>query len=233
MNIVILGSPGSGKGTQAKLIAKEYNITHISTGDLFREILKKNCPLKNKIKKYVDRGLLVPNEIVVKVVKHKIQQENSKRGRMHESTAGFLLDGFPRNKFQAETFDKYLEKNNSQIDLAIFLKVNKKISQKRLQARRICPKCLKNYNLITDPPKVDELCNLCKIKLKQRIDDTSTVIAQRLKIYDQEIQPIVNYYRSKKKLVTVEANKSIEEIFQNITHLIKNFTKCQKKDTLN
>ena len=208
MNLILIGMPGAGKGTQADLIVKKYGITHISTGDIFREILSSNHYLKPEIESYINKGLFVPDDIVVKIVEEKIDKIDLKKG--------FMLDGFPRNIFQSKMLDNILSLHNTSIDYVLYLVLPVNESIKRLTARRICPICKKNYNLISIPPVENELCDICKVKLIQRSDDKIETVKERLKIYQSETEPIVNYYQTQNKLVRINADDTIENIFKNI-----------------
>lgn len=213
MNIVFLGAPGSGKGTQSKMIAGLYNLTHISTGDIFREIMRENLPLAAKIKGYMDSGRLVPDDITVEIV-------NNKLGTLKNS--GFLLDGFPRNVNQASIFDKKLEAEKRNIDLVVYFDLDPTVSARRLSARRHCPKCNRNYNMISQPPKSDELCDVCNVKLVQRSDDDYETVKKRFEVYREQTEPLLEYYKKQKKLFQVNADDKVENVFAHIKKLIEN-----------
>jgi len=213
MNIILLGLPGSGKGTQAKMLSKHFNIPHISTGDIFRDILKTESELSKKIKSYVIGGLLVPDNIVAEIVQERIEQKDCKDG--------FILDGFPRNINQAEFFKEYLSSKKIKIDSVIYFELPVDLSIKRLSSRRHCPVCKRDYNLITQPPKNDELCDVCNVKLIQRADDELQTVTQRIKVYEKETEPLISYYLSNKLLKKINANQSIEKVFQDTINLLK------------
>ncbi|MBU0952686.1 MAG: adenylate kinase [Elusimicrobia bacterium] len=208
MNIILLGAPGSGKGTQAANIIKEYKIPHVSTGDLFRGTLKKNTKISREIRKFVNKGALVPDDIVIDMFKRRVEKSDCRKG--------FISDGFPRNLFQAKILDRYFQEKSKKIDAVLFLNLSSAESLKRLTARWLCPSCNRGYNMISQPPKADSLCDVCKVKLVQRIDDTPQTVKRRLKIYKVETCPIVNYYKKQKKLFTIQADKKIEKIFKDI-----------------
>lgn len=214
MNIVLLGLPGSGKGTQAEMLSKYFNIPHISTGDIFREILNTDSTLSKRIKDYVNNGLLVPDDIVSDIVQKRIEKKDCENG--------FVLDGFPRNITQAEFFKNYLGFKKKEIDAVIFFELPAEISIKRLSARRHCPKCKRDYNLITQPPKDDELCDVCKLKLVQRNDDKIETVTERINVYEKETEPLVRYYSEKNLLKRVNANQPIEKVFKDTIDLLKN-----------
>jgi adenylate kinase len=224
MNIVLLGMPGSGKGSQAGTLKQNLKLLHFSTGDAFREILScsqpkmggqdsaspceassKESDLSKKIKDYVNNGLLVPDEIVLEVVKQKISICGQK---------DFLFDGFPRNVNQAQLFDKYLGTINSSIDKVVYMELPEEISIKRLVARRLCPKCKRGYNLVTQPPKTDEMCDTCNVKLSQRNDDKLETVKDRLEVYKKETSPLIDYYKN--KIIKVDATGTIEEVSKQI-----------------
>ncbi|OGS18001.1 MAG: adenylate kinase [Elusimicrobia bacterium RIFOXYA2_FULL_40_6] len=213
MNIILLGAPGSGKGTQSANIVKEYKVPHISTGDLFRETLRKNTKISNEIKRYVNKGALVPDDIVISMFRNRVEKSDCKKG--------FISDGFPRNLFQAKILDRYFHEKKKKIDAVLFLNLSSTESLKRLTARWMCPSCNRGYNTISQPPNDDKICDVCKIKLIQRIDDTPQTVLRRLKIYKAETFPIVNYYKKQKKLITIEADKDIKVIFDNIKKTLK------------
>ncbi len=207
MKIVLLGPPGSGKGTQAKLIADYFKLEHISTGDLFREEIRNKSELGVKIKHYIEEGKLVPDEIVIQCVKNKIESIKD----------GFILDGFPRTLDQCYALEKITE-----IDFVFNINVSDKVIIERITSRRICPKCNRVYNLKLNPPKEDELCDFCKVKLIQRDDDKEEVIKNRLKEYNKYAKEIVDFYKKKGKLFNIDGERQINDIFNEIVNIIKN-----------
>jgi adenylate kinase len=208
--IIFLGPPGSGKGTQAKNISKKFKIPHIAPGDIFRKIIKTGRPKKiaNAIKHYVQNGLLVPDEIVFNAIK-----SNLKKGR-------FLLDGYPRNINQAKLLDKYLGEKS--VQKVVYFKVSDKEIIKRLTARRTCPKCGRVYNIYTLKPKKDNLCDDCKTKLIIRDDDKPETVKKRIRVYKKETKPLIEYYKNKNLLVEINAEDTIENIFNKISQIIEN-----------
>lgn len=206
-HIIFLGPPGSGKGTQAQLIAKKFKIPHISTGDIFRKIIATNKPKKLAIaiKKYVQSGLLVPDKIVFQAVK-SVLEKNKK----------YILDGYPRNINQAKLIDKYLDTNS----IVVYFKVPEKEIIKRLTARRTCPKCGRVYNIYTLKPKNDNLCDVCETQLVIREDDKVDTVKKRLKVYKKDTMPLVNYYKKKKMLITINANDTVENVFNKIVSIL-------------
>lgn len=209
-HIIFLGPPGSGKGTQAQLISKNFSIPHISTGDIFRKIINTNKPKKlaNAIKKYVQTGLLVPDEIVFKAVKSVLDTNTS-----------FLLDGYPRNINQAKLLDEYL--GNDGIDIVVYFKISDKEIIKRLTARRTCPKCNRVYNIYTLKPKKDNLCDVCKVKLIIREDDKVSTVKKRLKVYKEDTMPLIDYYKERGVLVEVNADDTVENVYKNLVEILK------------
>lgn len=207
MKIVLLGPPGSGKGTQAKLIADYFKLEHISTGDLFREEIRNKSELGVKIKHYIEEGKLVPDEIVIQCVKNKIESIKD----------DFILDGFPRTLDQCYALEKITE-----IDYVFNINVSDKVIIERITNRRVCPKCNRVYNLKLNPPKEDELCDFCKVKLIQRDDDKEEVIKNRLKEYNKYAKEIVDFYKKKGKLFNIDGERQINDIFNEIVNIIKN-----------
>lgn len=198
MRLVLLGPPGAGKGTQAEILAEKYNAEHISTGDIFRELIKKNSPLGLKIKGYVESGELIPDEIVVDVVVNKIKELGPDKG--------FVLDGFPRTLRQAELFD-------IPVDKVFYFDTSEDVIIKRLSGRRICRDCGTNYHLINMPPKKDGICDRCGGELYQRNDDKPDTIHNRLKVYKEQTVELISYYKNKNILETINGDLSRDETF--------------------
>lgn len=203
MRFIITGPPASGKGSVAPFITKEYNILHISTGQMFREEIKKGTPLGLEFKRILDQGHLVSDELTDEMVKNRINKEDCKNG--------FLLDGFPRNIIQAEYLDNHLAKNGLKLDFAIALYADKEIIIKRIVGRRVCPTCGKNYNIYFSKPKKEGICDLDGSKLIKRTDDTVEIAEERLQIYNNETAPILKYYEDKG--ILIKANGNLEESF--------------------
>lgn len=208
MKIVLLGPPGAGKGTYASYFREKYCIPHISTGDIFREEVAKGTELGRKIKEYLDKGLLVPDDMVIEVVKQRLSQPDCKKG--------FILDGFPRTLYQAKALDQI-----TKIDAAIHLYVPLEVSIDRLSNRLICPKCNRIYNLKYNPPKNDLRCDYDGERLIRRSDDTPEVIKKRYRIYYETFGPIIQYYREKGILIEFDntigsdiGRKKLEEILK-------------------
>ena len=187
IQLILLGAPGCGKGTIAALLVKNYGMTHISTGDIFREKIKNKTPLGVKAKEYIDSGQLVPDELVCKMVAKRLEEEDCKEG--------FILDGFPRTINQAEVFDKILKEKEIRIHLVPYFSVRESVLLERLTARLTCKKCGTNFNKLFSPPKIEEVCDKCQGELYQRTDDSLETAQNRMKIYNEQTAPLVDYYQ--------------------------------------
>lgn len=210
--LIFLGPPGAGKGTHAKEISQILSIPHISTGDIFREAVKNQTELGVKVKEYLDAGKLVPDELVWAVVKDRLEKEDCKNG--------FILDGFPRTIPQADMLDKYLIDKKA-IVKAIYLDAPDELVIRRLSSRRVCRNCGAIYNLLSMPPKVEGICDICGGELYQRSDDYPDVIKHRLETYYKETQPLIEYYKSKGYMYTIDAEKDREEVLKEILKVIE------------
>lgn len=212
MKIIMLGAPGAGKGTQAKRISAKYEIPHISTGDIFRANIKNQTPLGKKAKGFIDQGLLVPDELVVDLVADRIQEDDCK--------SGFVLDGFPRTIPQAQSLDKELEKMDSSIDFAIDVDVPDDVIVERMAGRRSCLNCGGSYHLIYIPTKVEGVCDNCGEELVLRDDDKPETVLKRLGVYHDQTQPLIDYFKNKEILVSVDGQQGIEDIFDSICNIV-------------
>ena len=213
MNLIMLGPPGAGKGTQAKMLVEKLGIPQISTGDMLRAAVAEGTELGKKAKEYMDKGQLVPDEVVIGIVKERLSKPDCEKG--------FILDGFPRTVPQAEALDKILEEMGKRIDYVINIVVPDEEILKRLTGRRTCKKCGAMYHVIYNPPKQEGVCDKCGGELYQRDDDKEETIKNRLKVYAEQTAPLVDYYRKKGVLVDIDGTKSINEIFEEILKALK------------
>ena len=212
MYVVFLGAPGAGKGTQAAEVAKELKLAHIATGDMFREAQKKNTRLALEAKTYMDRGMLVPDEITIKMVQERIAAPDC----IH----GVIFDGFPRNIAQAQALDKAMAEQSKAINKVVYIKVSEEELLKRLGGRWICRQCQTPYHEIASPPKVKGKCDRCDGELYQRSDDVPATIKERLKVFFAQTAPLIDYYTKTRKLVEVNGEGSLDEIKQRILKAI-------------
>ena len=206
MNIVLLGLPGAGKGTQAKKLSKKYNITHISTGDIFRNAIKKETSLGKKAKSYMDAGELVPDKITIGLMENRIKNSDDE---------DFIFDGFPRTLKQAEALTDILDKTGEKINLCIFIKVDEQELIERISGRRICEDCGAIYHIKFNPPEKDGICDKCGGSLKQRADDREEIVRNRIKENRKPTMELVNYYRERGVLETVVGTGKVpDEVFE-------------------
>lgn len=213
MKIIMLGAPGAGKGTQAVRIAKEYNIPHISTGDIFRANIKNGTELGLKAKSYMDKGQLVPDEVTIGMLLSRIAEEDCREG--------YVLDGFPRTIAQAESLKASLEEKGQKIDYAINIDVPDSAIVERMSGRRSCPKCGASFHVKFNPPKAEGKCDLCGEALIQRDDDRPETVAKRLEVYHEQTKPLVDYYDRERILKTVDGTKTTDEVFAAIAEVLK------------
>lgn len=212
MNLILLGPPGAGKGTQAKLISSNFEVPHISTGDIFRANISENTELGIRAKQFMDKGLLVPDEVTIDIVKDRLTKDDCKNG--------FLLDGFPRTVKQAEALDKFLDGNDKKIDGTILIDVPKEAIFDRMTGRRVCTKCGASFHVKFNPPKVEGICDLCGSPVVQRKDDTEETVKERLEVYDKQTEPLVVYYKSKNVLKAVDGTQDINKVFKDISNIL-------------
>lgn len=205
MIAILLGPSGAGKGTQAKAIVNEFNIMHISTGDIFRRNIEEETEVGKEVKKYLDDGRLVPDSLTIEIVKNRISQ--------NDCNNGFLLDGFPRTINQAKALDEYLSNNGLEIDKVINLHVDDSEIMSRAINRRTCEnsECKEIYNLKNNPPKVEDTCDKCGSKLFLRDDDNEETVANRLKVYHNQTEPLIEYYSEKGILATIEGQEELSD----------------------
>ena len=204
MQIVLFGPPGAGKGTQAKFLAEEFNVPHISTGDILRENVKKGTALGMKAKSYMDKGELVPDQLLNDLVRSRLEEPDTKKG--------FLLDGYPRTIPQAKALDEIMDDLNRKLTAVLNIDVGTGALVKRLSGRRICRGCAASYHVSFNPPKVPDTCDTCAGELYQRADDTEDAIKNRLAVYKKQTQPVLDYYKKKGILVDIDGDREIEEV---------------------
>jgi adenylate kinase len=214
MRLVLLGPPGVGKGTQASAIVSKYKIPHISTGDIFRANIKEGTELGKEAKSYMDKGLLVPDEVVVSIVKDRLTKDDCKEG--------FLLDGFPRTLEQADALDKELSKLGIKLDKVVNIDADKEILVKRAIGRRICKSCGATYHIEFNPPKVDNICDLDGGELYQRDDDIVETVSTRIEVYTNQTKPLIKYYEEKGIILNVDGTRPIDETFDTIVKALSN-----------
>ena len=212
MKIIMLGAPGAGKGTQAKIIADKYSVPHISTGDIFRANIKNGTELGMEAKKYMDQGLLVPDELTVKILLDRVAQEDCKNG--------YVLDGFPRTIPQAEVLDNELTKLGEKIDFAIDVNVPDENIINRMSGRRACLACGATYHITHVPPKQEGICDRCGKELVLRDDDKPETVKNRLEIYHEQTQPLIDFYTEKGVLKTVDGTVPMNEVFDAIVAIL-------------
>ena len=212
MKIVMLGAPGAGKGTQAKMIADKYQIPHISTGDIFRANISNGTELGKKAKTYMDQGLLVPDELVVDLVVDRVQQDDCKKG--------YILDGFPRTIPQAEALTEALKKLGEKVDFAINVEVPDENIVKRMSGRRACVSCGSTYHIVYNPTKVEGVCDKCGNELILREDDKPETVKKRLDVYHEQTQPLIEYYTNEGVLVEVDGSKDMKDVFSAIVDIL-------------
>lgn len=213
MIFILLGPPGAGKGTYSAKLINTYKIPQISTGDILRAAVKEGTELGLKAKDYMDKGLLVPDELIVEIVEDRIKNADCK--------GGFLLDGFPRTVDQADALDFIFKKNQLNLNKVINIIVNKDVLFKRLTGRRMCKACGGNYNIYTLPPAVEGKCDKCGGELYQRTDDQPETIENRLNVYEKQTSPLIDYYRKKNVLADIQASTgSIDDVVKSITEAV-------------
>lgn len=213
MNIILMGLPGAGKGTQASEIVKKFPIPHISTGDMFRKAIKDETDLGKEAKSYMDRGELVPDEVTVGIVKERISEDDAKKG--------FLLDGFPRTIEQAEALSNIMKELDREIDAVINIEVPEEELMNRLTGRRICEKCGTTYHLVFNPPKVDGICDLDGGKLYQREDDNPETVANRLNVNVKQSKPILEFYDNKNVLKNIDGSRDIKVVTNDVIDILE------------
>ena len=213
MKIVMLGAPGAGKGTQARLISEKYAIPQISTGDIFRANIRENTELGQRAKSYMDQGLLVPDQVTCDLVVDRIIRDDCNNG--------YILDGFPRTIPQAQALTRALEEQGTRIDYAIDVEVPDESIVKRMSGRRACPKCGATFHIQFKVPSVDGVCDECGSELILREDDHPETVQKRLDVYHSQTQPLIEYYREQGVLHTVDGTRQMQEVFQEICSILE------------
>jgi adenylate kinase len=221
MRIVLLGAPGSGKGTQAKLLTEKYRIPHVSTGDLLRANLAAGTPLGLQAKAAMDAGQLVSDDLVLAIIRERLRNPDAKKG--------FILDGFPRNIPQANALDSMLRNISQPLDAAILMEVDFDILMQRLTGRRTCENCGAAYNVYTNPPRLEDQCDRCGGPLHHRADDNEETIGNRLRVYESQTKPLIGYYRDQGRIETVDAVGDVKDILKRMIAVLDPIAKGQRK----
>ena len=212
MNIILLGPPGAGKGTQAARIIEKYNVPHISTGDIFRENIKEGTPLGQKAQEYMNKGELVPDSLVIEIATDRLTKDDCKNG--------FLLDGFPRTVEQAEALDKFLADAGKKVDHVLDMDVAPEILMERLTGRRVCKSCGATYHVTNIPPKVEGVCDSCGGQLYQRDDDTAETVGNRIDVYNSQTKPLIEYYEKAGNISHLDGSARLEDLFAEIVKIL-------------
>ncbi len=212
LRTVLLGPPGAGKGTQAVRIVEKYNVPHISTGDIFRENIKNGTELGKKAQEYMNKGELVPDDLVIEIATTRLLADDCKNG--------FLLDGFPRTVYQAEKLDAFLEEHGMKLDKVIDIEVEKEELITRLTGRRVCKACGASYHVVNIPPKKEGICDNCGGELFQRADDTIETVENRIEVYIEQTMPLVDYYKKADNIVEIDGALPLDTVFDAIVEAI-------------
>lgn len=218
MHLIIMGAPGSGKGTYAKVLKDIFAVPHISTGEMFRKAIKEGSELGKLAQSLIDKGNFVPDDITNKLVKQRLAEEDCKNG--------FLLDGYPRNLDQAKAFTEILKELNIELDAVINLNVDDDEIVKRIVNRRLCSNCGQGYNILTIPPKVEGICDLCHSPLYTRADDNEETVKTRLAVYNDQTKPLVEYYEALNKILQINSNQEIDLAINDIVKAVED--KCSR-----
>lgn len=213
MRIILLGPPGAGKGTQAAKIVTQFHIPHISTGEMFRKIIKEGTPLGLAAMEYIDQGLLVPDDLTLEIVNDRLAQG--------DCAEGFMLDGFPRTVTQATALDKELVAKGIALDKVLNIEVRSELLVGRITGRRICKDCGENYHISFNPPKIEDKCDVCGGELLHRADDQEETVKKRLEVYTNQTKPLIDYYKAKGINYTIDGEQSIEKVFEDIKKILR------------
>lgn len=214
MNIILFGPPGAGKGTQAKKLVDFYGIPQISTGDILRANVREGTELGLAAKAYMDKGELVPDQVLIGIIKNRLKEDDCKKG--------FILDGYPRTVPQADALETILSEIDKPIDVVLNLEVPDEVLVERVSGRLMC-KCGASYHIISNPPKKDNICDICGSEIFQRVDDKAEAVQNRLDVYKKQTQPLINYYKEKDILVSLDGTKDIDEVFEDIKAILAKF----------
>lgn len=213
MRLILLGPPGAGKGTQAKILAEKLSLPHISTGDILRQNVKDATALGKEARHFMDQGLLVPDEIVARMLLERFQSPDTKKG--------FILDGYPRNLNQAKQLDEMLAKRNMDIDFIIYLDTSDTVIIRRLTGRLVCSVCSANFHINNMPPKISGVCDNCGGKLYQRTDDSRDTVKKRIEVYKKEVSSLIQYYQAEQKLHRLSGDEDAKVVLSKIIHLVQ------------
>ena len=212
LRTILLGPPGAGKGTQAVKIVKKYGVPHISTGDIFRENIKNGTELGKKAQEYMNRGELVPDDLVIDLATSRLLAPDCENG--------FLLDGFPRTVYQAEKLDEFLTQHDSKIDVVLDIAVDKEELITRLTGRRVCKVCGASFHVVSVPPKQEGVCDFCGGELIQRADDNLETVTNRIEVYEAQTMPLIDYYEKAGNIAHINGAASLDEVFGDIVKAI-------------
>ncbi|MFW6150352.1 MAG: adenylate kinase [Chloroflexota bacterium] len=212
MNIVLLGAPGAGKGTQADIVCKELGLPHLATGDLYREHVAQGTELGREAKSYMDKGQLGPDELTIRMIRDRVREP--------DCASGCVFDGFPRTTIQAEALDQLLAEQGQSVDSAVYIEVPEEELVKRLSSRRICRRCQTPYHMITSPPKEPGKCDKCGGELYQRSDDKPETVKERLRVFFSQTMPVLDFYEKQKKLVRVDGDREIDTVARDVLRVV-------------
>lgn len=213
LRTILLGPPGAGKGTQAQKIVDKYDVPHISTGDIFRDNIKRGTELGKKAQEYMNKGELVPDDLVVDIACARLLEPDCVE-------KGFLLDGFPRTVYQAEKLDEFLKDHGSKIDWVVDLQAEKEELITRITGRRVCPKCGASFHVTNIPPQKEGICDFCGGELIQRADDTVETVTNRIDVYESQTMPLIDYYEKSGNIAHIDGTASLETVFNEVCKVL-------------